>query len=157
MNWLLSLACLICIDVELVRVSPIELEVRVSNSISYPYSAIQAEIHWDKDRYILLGAHFDGTAPHMAFPAFHPDDPYGLNADLDDGDALLIVLGQLGADLPAEPEGTLIATVMLMPLYPGEACAELPEVSVTVVYSGVIPNFDVTGELSGVDCERERK
>lgn len=130
------------IDVRLSEATTMAVvEVRLHGVASY--SAVEVDIEFTG---ILLGAHFLGAAPAMDFDPFHALAPSGLNESLTDGDATLIVLGSIGDDLYAAPEGQLIATIYLA-VQPGEAgCVSVLDAR---VWSGDIPNWIITGEVEG--------
>jgi hypothetical protein len=86
-------------------------------------------------------------------------DPFNLNESSppEDGDGLYRGLAPLGSAVEATPAGTLITTFQFTALQETASTAigilesggdPLGE---TVVFSGVIPNLDVTGALSGAD------
>jgi hypothetical protein len=129
----------------------------VSDSeVSQLVSAIQMVLAWDPAHLDLMGINQAGAVP-LLLSYFPPNDVFGLNETTppQDGDGFYAALGQLGNPLPATPAGTLITTFQF------QALADTASTSVeiqpsggkpateTVVFSGVVPNLDITGDLIG--------
>jgi len=133
------------IDVGLYAVSD---DPSVQNS-----AAIEAILNWNIGFMQLLAADQTGATPFLA-AGFLPDS-YNLNTSLADGDAMFIGLAPFSGTIPSTPAGTLLSTFQFLALAPTPATpVDIPAfggspVGATVVYDGTIPNFSVTGTLTG--------
>jgi hypothetical protein len=120
-------------------------------------AAIEAIISWPETSLQLIEIVGGGEAS-LAFEGFPILGSNGLN-EVDppqDGDGLYIALSSLGTPTLATPAGTRITTFRFDAIANDEAALinidQLggdPERS-TIVFSGIIPNKDVTGTLTGV-------
>lgn len=119
-------------------------------------SAIEAIFTWPPSVQLVgLNTSPDADLVYEGFPA---PGSSGLNEANPpaDGDALYIALGSLGTPVPATSSGTRITSLRFVVLSSDPnatfqllTTAGSPPTN-TVVYSGITPNLDVTGNLTGI-------
>lgn len=120
-------------------------------------AAIDAVLEWPSDHLELLGLQ-SGFMPDLTFEGFPIPGSSGLNESDPpaDGDGLYIALASLGTPFPATTNGTLVTYFRFRALSPGQdLLVDIPPTGgdfdrPTIVYSGIIPNLDVTCQLSGI-------
>lgn len=123
-------------------------------------AAVEVILNWNVTYLSLIGA--DMTGSPMGFsPGFAVDNPYGLNNSLTDGDAKWVGLAAFGPPVAATAAGTFITSFDFLALAPTAPttlidilASDMPNAGggigdTTKVYDGVIPNFTVTGTLTG--------
>lgn len=123
-------------------------------------SALEVIFEWDETVLRLDGLSTSG-GPGLVFQGFPTTDYGGLNeADPpQDGDGMYVGLGPLGTPIQASPSGRLITVFVFEALASSNSTDVLPvatggsPLQGTIVYSGVTPNVEVTGVLSGDDVE----
>ncbi len=116
----------------------------------------QVIISWDPDFLQLLGNDTTGAVPLLS-SGFPPDDPYNLNEVVppQDGDGLYVAFAPLGNPVAATPAGILLTTFQFLALDRTlQTTVEILELGGdpegrTIVFDGTVPNFDVTGTLTG--------
>lgn len=123
-------------------------------------SVIQAIIAWEPAVLELLGNNGDGAVTLLSsgFPA---GDPFNLNETVppQDGDGIYVAWAPIGSGVGATPDGVLITTFEFLALAPAaaspvaflETAGEPP--TDTIVFDGTVPNFDVTGTLTGATVQ----
>jgi hypothetical protein len=117
-------------------------------------SAAQMVFTWEPQYLQLLGLDYTGAVEVLSasFPSFNP-----LNEAVppQDGNGMFIVMASLGHPIAATPEGALLATFQFEALQ--ETSGTLVDVVPTfddppdesIVYDGTVPNWPVTGSLTG--------
>jgi len=117
-------------------------------------SAAQIVFTWEPQYLQLLGLDYTGAVPLMgsSFPSFKP-----LNEVVppQDGNGVYIALAMLGNPIVATPDGALLVTFQFEALQ--ETSGTLVDIvasidgypEMTYVYDGTIPNYPVTGSLTG--------
>ena len=127
-----------------------------SSPTPHEYCCATIALDWDPERLRLIGANQDGAEGTQM--AWWPEMsvPWTLNEEVppQDGTGLYIVLGALGSDQAADADGSLVTTFEFETLAPGIAEVGLgfegPGIEdATIVWDGVVPNLQVTGELVG--------
>ncbi len=120
-------------------------------------AAIEAIISWPTTSLQLIEVVGGGEAS-LVFEGFPILGSNGLNESdpPQDGDGLYIALSSLGTPTLATPAGTRITTLRFEALANDESAlinidqfGGVPQRS-TIVFSGIIPNKDITGTLTGV-------
>lgn len=158
---LLGTPLLADIDVSLQPVSSgaavgetVRFECYLSSPTPQEYCCATISLDWDPERLRLIGCTEEGAeATQMAWwPEMSV--PWTLNEEVppQDGTGLYIVLASLGSDQMADPDGALMTTFEFETLAPGIAEVRLstegPGIEdATIVWDGVVPNLQVTGEL----------
>jgi hypothetical protein len=115
--------------------------------------AIEAVLQWPTGSVQLIAN--DGGGTPLSFQGFPVAGSAGLNESSlpQDGDALYIALGPLGVPVPATAGGTLITNLRFVALAPDANAVVAIATSggspprQTTVFSGIVPNLDVTGTL----------
>ncbi|MHC5006544.1 MAG: EF-hand domain-containing protein [Planctomycetota bacterium] len=128
----------------------------VSDSDSDQYVA-SAEIvfTWEPQYLQLLGVDTTGGPPLMGFPPFPDNLPLNESDPPQDGDGMYIALAYGGVPVEAPPQGTLLTTFQFEAM--AETSGTLVDVvaslsnppGTTVIWDGTIPNYPVTGTLTG--------
>lgn len=107
--------------------------------------------------HLQLTGHSVAGAPSYTGAGF-PNDPYGLNGPgvPSDGNAIFVVFGPLGGNVPISPGGTFLGRLnfnALSPTAPGGTPINILATGgaggTTTVFGAGGPNLDVTGILSG--------
>lgn len=110
---------------------------------------------WEPQYLQLLGVDNTGGPQLMGFPPFPDFLPLNESDPPQDGDGMYIALAFGGLPVAAAPEGTLLTTFQFNAL--AETSGTLVNVvasisdpaGTTVIWDGTIPNFPVTGTLTG--------
>lgn len=128
------------------------------------FGAADVVFSWEPDYLMLMGL-YDGGGPDLLYSGFPAGDPYNLNESVPpaDGDGLYSAWGQFGSPVPATPEGTLLTTfvfeaVDVVDATPVDILVSGGDpVGYTTVFHAEIPNYPITGELTGttVDVRRD--
>jgi len=164
-NGVLASACQANINIEFRTVLPsyvvgntvgVGVFVRSDSGSNQLMSAAQIIIGWDTTFLRLLGNSNAGAVPLLS-SGFPMPDPYGLNeaSPPQDGNGLYVAFANFGMPVAATPAGTLLTTLQFQAL--AETLATPVSiirsggnpVGNTTVFDGTIPNFDVTGTLTG--------
>lgn len=119
-------------------------------------AAIEAIFTWPPSVQLVgLNTSPDADLVYEGFPAAGSSGLNEANPPAD-GDALYIALGSLGTPVPATAAGTRITSLRFLVLASDPAAsfqllttAGSPPTD-TVVFSGITPNLDVTGDLTGI-------
>jgi hypothetical protein len=118
-------------------------------------SAAEIIFTWNPTYLQLLGVDNTGGAPLMNFPPFPDYLPLNEADPPQDGNGMYIALAFGGQPVAATPAGTLVTTFQFKAkaVTPGTP-VDLPAThadpsGTTVVWDGTIPNFPVTGTLTG--------
>ena len=123
-------------------------------------AAIEAIITWPSPSLELVGIAGGGEAA-LIFEGFSVLGSAGLNESDPpaDGDGLYTALASLGTPALASPAGLRITTLEFLAVAPDPAAAFTIEETGgtptrrTIVYSGTVPNLDITGTLTGTIVE----
>ncbi len=128
----------------------------VSDSASDQFVA-SAEIvfTWEPQYLQLLGVDTTGGPQLMGFPPFPGNLPLNESSPPQDGDGIYVALAFGGLPVAAAPDGTLLTTFQFIAL--AETSGTLVDVvasisdppGTTVIWDGTIPNYPVTGLLTG--------
>ena len=125
-----------------------------SDEMSQLLSALQVVFRWDPAILQLTGLE-DSDEVAMLISTLPFPDPHGLNEvnPPQDGDGIYLGLAQLGVPVEATPGGALVTTFQFLALT--DTPSTLVEIAdaggkpegATTVFSGTIPNLDITGTL----------
>lgn len=132
----------------------------VASGPDQSFAAAEIIIEWPPGRLELLGLDNTG-AESLLSSAFPMPDPYMLNeaSPPADGDALYVALASFGTPTVASESGTLLTTFRFSAIVESAAASvEIAEQGgspegETVVFSGAVPNLDVTGDLRDATIE----
>mgnify|MGYP003870669729 CR=1 FL=1 len=138
---------------DVVRVGVYATSDSASNQL---LSAAQIIFDWDIAFLQLTGNSGIGAVSLLS-SGFPSPDPYGLNEANPpmDGNGLYVAFANFGSPVAATPSGTLLTTLVFSAL--AETAATPVDILAsggsplgrTTVFDGTIPNFDVTGTLTG--------
>ncbi len=133
----------------------VQLIARSDTGSNETMAAASVIITWDVATLDLLGNHTSG-AVNLLTSSF-PADPFGLNTDLHDGDAIYVAFAPLGNPVVIPPEGALITTYVFeaLAVTPG-TLVDIPATfggAVTEVFDGEIAGLVITGALFGGQVE----
>jgi hypothetical protein len=132
----------------------VRFDCYLTSESPHEYCCATIAIEWDPDRLRLIDAD-DSSAAGSQMAWWPPMNvPWTLNEEIppQDGNGLYIVMSSFGSDDYADADGTVLTTFEFEALAPGIAEVSLdfegPGIEdATIVWDGVIPNLEVTGEL----------
>jgi hypothetical protein len=114
---------------------------------------------WEPEYLHLLKLDQTGAVP-LLMSDFPTGNPSGLNEanPPQDGDGIYIAWSMLGSPIAVTPGGTLLTTFVFEPVNATPATPiDVPDPddppADTIVFDGTIPNFDVTGTITGASVE----
>jgi hypothetical protein len=128
----------------------------VSDNDSDQYvAAAEIVFTWEPQYLQLLGVDTTGGPPLMGFPPFPQSVPLNEADPPQDGNGMYMALAYGGLPVAAPPEGTLLTTFQFEGV--AETSGTLVDVvasmadpaGTTVIWDGTIPNYPVTGTLTG--------
>ncbi len=142
----------------------VDLYAVSDSAFSQSFAAVEVLLNWNTTYLSLLGADMTGS-PMGISPGFALDNPYGLNASLADGDAKWVGFAPFGPPIAATTSGTFVVSFDFQALSATSPTTliniptfDMPNAGggigdSTKVYDGTIPNFLVTGTLSGATVQ----
>lgn len=144
------------------RIVSIQLVASSNTALDASIGAIDAVLSWDPNVLELVGV--SGAGGATWFASGFPLNADGLNDGVmvgfvdiptNDGDAFYTALAPIGLPVAAPPAGVLVTTLRFRALAgsPGTTVQFIPsfgQFSLTRVLDGVLPNTDITGDISDI-------